>query len=272
MAYVVMPFFGGAEADSSLPLAEASALGALRLDSTLADAHLALGVVRRYQWRWDEAERHLRRAVALAPDDATGHQWLGGTLYATGRIGEAMPEMRAARRLDPYSAVIAGDFVYALSVARDTAMLSESVRMLELDTMLAVSHAMSGLVLLRVGQPDAALRHFATARRLGDAPYSSGFEVMAMQAAGRTAEASAAYAALLGTLSKGGGTAWDATNAAVAVGDLERAMSLLEHVVERRESIVSEFSLPCDEGFATLHADRRFRDLLARAGMQPCRR
>jgi TolB-like protein/tetratricopeptide (TPR) repeat protein len=272
MAYVVMPFFGGATADSSLPLAEVHALGALRLDSTLADAHLALGNVRRYQWRWEEAERHLRRAVALAPDDATAHQWLGGVLYATGRIGEAMPEMREARRLDPYSAVIAGDFVYALTVAGDTAMVTESARVLELDTLLAVSHAVAGLVSLRVGQADAALRSFATARRLGEAPYTSGFEVAAMQAAGRTKEASAAYAALLRTLAEQGGTAWDAANAAVAMGDVERTFALLEHLVTRRESIVSEFSLPCDQGFAALHSDRRFGELLARAGMQPCRR
>ena len=54
--------------------------GGGRADSLMAfaDAHLALGGIRRYQWRWDEAERHLRRAAELAPGDATAHQWLGG--------------------------------------------------------------------------------------------------------------------------------------------------------------------------------------------------
>ncbi len=272
MAYGVLPFFGGATADSTVPLAEASALGALRLDSTLADAHLALGNVRRYQWRWDDAERHLRRSVELAPDDATAHQWLGGVLYSTGRIGEGIVEMREARRLDPYSAVIAGDFVYALSVARDTSMLSESARMVELDTTLAISHAVAGMVFLRTGHPDSALRSFAKARRLGDAPYSLGFEVAALWASGRTREARSAYAALLRRLPREDDATWDAAYAAAAMGDVERAFLLLGRLVERHEAIVSEFSLPCDDGFASLRSDPRFDRLLASAGMRACRR
>ena len=180
--------------------------------------------------------------------------------------------MREARRLDPYSAVIAGDFVYALSVARDTSMLSESVRMVELDTTLAVSHAVAGMVLLRAGQPDSALRSFARARQLGDAPYSLGFEVAALWASGRTQEARSAYTALLRRLAHEDDATWDAAYAAAALGDVDRAFSLLERLVTRHEAIVSEFSLPCDDGFASLRSDPRFDRLLASAGMRACRR
>jgi len=151
-------------------------------------------------------------------------------------------------------------------------MLSESARMVELDTTLAISHAVAGMVFLRTGHPDSALRSFAKARRLGDAPYSLGFEVAALWASGRTREARSAYAALLRRLPREDDATWDAAYAAAAMGDVERAFLLLGRLVERHEAIVSEFSLPCDDGFASLRSDPRFDRLLASAGMRACRR
>jgi TolB-like protein len=272
IGYQSLAYYGGGSADSLMALAEPMALAALQLDSTLADAHLALGGIRRYQWRWADAERHLRRAAELAPDDATAHQWLGGVLYATGRAGDAVGEMRQARRLDPFSAAIAGDVVYTLLIAGDTAMTREAARMMELDTTLAVSHMIAGLVALWNGRPEEALRALATARQLRNAPELRGFEVAALRAAGRNAAAGRLYRELLQAQAQGTAANADAAYAAAAMGDTERAFALLDRMVERHEPLVTEISVPCDSGFAALHGDPRFAALLSRAGMQPCRR
>lgn len=72
MAYVVLPVFTASPSvDSALALAKRSATRALALDSTLADAHLALAYGLKMQWRWADAEPHFRAAVAMSPDDAT---------------------------------------------------------------------------------------------------------------------------------------------------------------------------------------------------------
>jgi Tfp pilus assembly protein PilF len=62
---------------SSIALAQQSAARALALDSTLADAHLAMANALKMKWRWAESERHFRAALALAPDDAPAHHWHG---------------------------------------------------------------------------------------------------------------------------------------------------------------------------------------------------
>src|SRR3982750_4287794 len=54
-----------------MPLAKAAAERALQLDETLTEAHVALsGVLLFYEWNWPEAERHLKRALDLAPSSA----------------------------------------------------------------------------------------------------------------------------------------------------------------------------------------------------------
>ena len=73
MSYDLLPDYGGAPADSVIPLAEAHAEQALALDPGLADAHLALGDVRVHQWRWADAERELDRSVSLDPSNPTVH-------------------------------------------------------------------------------------------------------------------------------------------------------------------------------------------------------
>ena len=66
--------------------------GRSTLDSTLGNAHAALGVVReQYEYDWAGAERELRRAIALDPGYATAHQWYAEYLSVdrAGRRGAA---------------------------------------------------------------------------------------------------------------------------------------------------------------------------------------
>ena len=87
--------------------AEAAALQALALDSTLAGPHAALGFVKYWgRHEWEEGERELRRAIDLKPAYATAHQWLALLLAFVGRLDEAETEARTALALDPLSIVI----------------------------------------------------------------------------------------------------------------------------------------------------------------------
>ncbi|HWA56894.1 MAG TPA: protein kinase, partial [Gemmatimonadales bacterium] len=118
MAQVVLPLFEPVREDSLLALASRNATRALRLDSTLADAHLALAYALKGQWRWQESEREFQRAVTLAPEDATVRHWYGILLHATGRIDEALAQLDLARQLDPLAIQIQTDWYYVLYLAR----------------------------------------------------------------------------------------------------------------------------------------------------------
>ncbi|MEO1369067.1 MAG: hypothetical protein AAFX50_17970, partial [Acidobacteriota bacterium] len=80
---------------------------ALEIDSELAAAHAALGLLRLFRdldWRGSEAA--YRRAVALEPSHAQAHQWLSEMLSLVGRHGEALEHIHIAVDLNPLSPLV----------------------------------------------------------------------------------------------------------------------------------------------------------------------
>jgi TolB-like protein/DNA-binding SARP family transcriptional activator len=76
--------------------------GALDRDSTLGEAHAALGILRLfYEWDWDGAERALRRAIELNPSDPHAHHHLANYLLVIGRFDDAIAARQRAADLDP---------------------------------------------------------------------------------------------------------------------------------------------------------------------------
>jgi tetratricopeptide (TPR) repeat protein len=102
-----------------IPKARAAALKALELDGNLAEAHASLAVIaRNYDWDWQTAEQEFRRAIALDPNYATGHQWYAEHLAFSGRFEESFAEIERARQLDPLSLIIQADKAAGLYFAR----------------------------------------------------------------------------------------------------------------------------------------------------------
>ncbi len=169
MSYVVLPIFTTSiPADSAIMLAQRSAARALALDSTLADAHLAMAYALKMKWRWPESERHFRAALSLAPDDAPAHHWYGVYLYAIGRPEESAKELQRARELDPFGSTIGTDGAIALYAARRFGEArAEIQRAYALDSTKSDTHLILGLIQLAMGHADSALHSFENARRHG---------------------------------------------------------------------------------------------------------
>jgi DNA-binding winged helix-turn-helix (wHTH) protein/TolB-like protein/Tfp pilus assembly protein PilF len=97
----------GPEREENYRQARAAALRAVRIDEELAEAHTALGWIRRnYEWDWPGAEDEFRRAIELNPNSADAHQWYGLLLTTLGRMDEAMAEMERVLELNPLSWVV----------------------------------------------------------------------------------------------------------------------------------------------------------------------
>ncbi|MGQ0537781.1 MAG: tetratricopeptide repeat protein, partial [Gemmatimonadaceae bacterium] len=106
-AYNVLGTYSFMAPQEALPRARAAAEQARTLDSTLAEAHAALGFALFWHERdWSGAEHELRRAIALNASYATAHHWYSLLLSDLGRHDEAIGEMRTALRLDPLSPII----------------------------------------------------------------------------------------------------------------------------------------------------------------------
>jgi serine/threonine-protein kinase len=271
MAQVVLPLFTDLPPDSLLALASQNAERALRLDPTLADAHLALAYSLKGQWRWDDSERQFREALARAPDDATVHHWYGVLLYVIGRIDEAVAQLRLAKQLDPLAVQIGTDLYYALYLARryDEAF-TEAMRVWAMDTTKADGSLQIGMIQLARGRPDRALLAFEAARRLGIGFDMRAFLSTTYRRLGRTRQADSLYGAVLDQYRADRSLAYAAAIAATGAGDLDRAMTAVAQTIDRRSLFVTEISLPCDPLFDPLKQDPRFAKMLASVGMKVC--
>lgn len=75
---------------------------ALASDPDNASALGALGeYYRRFEWRWDDAQALLQRALALDPNDVEAHLSYSYYLSGAGRCKEALEHARAAVEIDP---------------------------------------------------------------------------------------------------------------------------------------------------------------------------
>jgi TolB-like protein len=77
---------------------------ALTLDPELSDAHAALGnIAHMYDWDWQEAEKHLTKALEMAPGNSQALAWKAEVLDTSSRPEEALELAWRAAEIDPLS-------------------------------------------------------------------------------------------------------------------------------------------------------------------------
>ena len=99
--YALLPQYAGTPSSETLPKARASALRALQIDDSLAEAHTSLGYINMHLWQVEEFEKEFKRAIELNPNYPTAHQWYAAYLRTMGRLDEALAENKRAQQLDP---------------------------------------------------------------------------------------------------------------------------------------------------------------------------
>jgi len=120
---------GWEDARTALPIAERTALAAIRADDEDPWAHFALGYVYLYTRRFDDALAESELALRLNPSFALAQGLQGMTLSYAGRWEEGSMAIRRALRLsprDPFSASYYAAAAYAQFVGRD---YEEAVRL-----------------------------------------------------------------------------------------------------------------------------------------------
>ena len=175
-AYILLPFYAGADRLDAFSKAKDAALKALRLDSNLAEAHAALGKVLFFsEIDLTGAMREYKRAIELQPNDATAHHWLGNdALAALGRSEDAIAQGRRAVELDPLSPVINTDFGTTFYYAHRYEDSAKQLRKtLEIDPTFFYAHFNLGIALQAAGDLSGAIAEYEKAKRLGDNIYVS---------------------------------------------------------------------------------------------------
>ncbi len=100
--------------------AEAAAMKALQLDSTLSEPHTSLAYIKfYYYWDWEGAEKEFLKAIQLEPRYALAYDTYCYFLTAMERFPEARVAVDKAIQLDPLSAQINTDKGFYLFYALD---------------------------------------------------------------------------------------------------------------------------------------------------------
>ena len=113
MALALTPYFQSTPASEVFDEAITSAEFALHLDPTLAQPHIALGMIYQTVYEWDRAGRHLRIAVDTDPHDVEARMQYGRFLLIRDSVRAALVQFRAARSEDPASGLVASWVSYA---------------------------------------------------------------------------------------------------------------------------------------------------------------
>ncbi len=121
-SYMFTAHMGWMDMAAAMPIAERSALAAIRADGEDPWAHHALGHVYLFARRFEDSLAEFELALRLNPNFALAQGFHGLSLSYGGRWQEADEAARRALRLsprDPYSAVYTGIVAYARFLARD---------------------------------------------------------------------------------------------------------------------------------------------------------
>ena len=250
------------------PRAKAATAKALELDSTLAEVHHRLAVVRGWtDWDWEGANAEFRRALEINPNYAEARAVYSHLLMIMSRPQEAMGQIERALELDPHNPMFQAFYGVVLMFARryDDAIVQYRNA---LRTTPNLTFAQTGLWnVFHLKQMYAEALEVAKAyfSALGDHEveealdrgYAQGGYQGAMRRAAETlaARSRTTFVPPLGV-----------ARLYRYAGDNDRALEWLEKGYEERSPTMPYLGMP---GFDSLRDDPRFQSLLRRMNLPP---
>lgn len=268
-AYELMAYLAMLPPEEAHLRARAAAERALEIEPDLAEAHVSLATVLVDYYRdWSRAGELYRRALALKPEYAMGHQLYAEYLRDLGRFDEALVEIDEAIRLDPISPFFRMVRGIVLHMARrQKESLEAFEQLLQATPDYVMAYFFMSLPLAATAQFDRVLEALAKVDPDGTFPDAMGIRGAVLARMGRRDEAEATIQALR-RIGKGHYVLpFHEAGIRVGLGEYDQAIELLEQDADRR----SWFSrlLGVSPGLDELRSLPRFQALLARVRRGP---
>jgi len=145
---------------------------ALRLDSTIAESHIAkANAYLFYEWKWKEGYNALQKALKLNPGAVEVYELLGFYYIVMGEIEKAVQTLEEAQSLDPLSPIVTSSLgnMYIFAERYDDA-LAQAEKLLEMDPAMRLAMEMKGWATGLKGNWEGALLYFEEVHRLTNHP------------------------------------------------------------------------------------------------------
>lgn len=266
-AYNYLGWLGGV-AREVYPLAKQTALTALEIDETLAEAHAVLGYAATfYDWDWETAERELERAITLNPNYAEGYLHYSWYLGSQLRLEESRASIVRASELDPLSLVIHTNMANYYQWNRDfDSALAQTKRVLELAPNLPLALLFSGMAYWGKEKYDEAAKGFAKLVELAG-PQFKGYLGYSQAKGGYIENAIATLDEMTALSRREPIQAFQFALVMLGLERIEEAMTFLENAFEERACAWFPY-IRQESFFDPLRGHPRFRDLVRRLNFQ----
>ncbi|KPJ70282.1 hypothetical protein AMJ44_00120 [candidate division WOR-1 bacterium DG_54_3] len=161
-SYSALPDYSSLPPNELYPKSTEAVLKALEIDSTLAEAHTQLAIIKmEYNWDWEVAGQEFRRALELNPGYANGHFLYAYYLMYKGRSDEAIKEIKRASELDPLNLLIKTSVGRIFYYNRQHDQAIEALhKSLEMDPNFVNTHYCLGLTYMQKSRYEEALAEF----------------------------------------------------------------------------------------------------------------
>lgn len=268
-AYATFSLSGEVPANEAMPLGKAAAIRALQLDESLAESHIAVGLIAFwYDWKWREAGKSYQRAMAIDPNSPLPYFYAAHLHSNSGRHEEAIAMGRRARELDPLSLItssLEGQFNFY--GGRHEEAIFRLQKTLELEPAFWHPHLILSMIYIEKGMfAEAVAEADQAAKRAGGNVQATSIKGYALAKAGKLAEARAVLDELRQLATTRYVAAYNLAVIHNALGETDAAFDHLEKAYAQR-SVLMVF-LKVDPKWSNLRNDKRYQDLLLRTGLQ----
>ncbi|HEX8246545.1 MAG TPA: tetratricopeptide repeat protein [Pyrinomonadaceae bacterium] len=258
-----------AQPEAAYRKAEEYAVKAIALNPDLAEARISLGMaVYRNTKNFEQAEKHFLRAIEINPSLSAAHHWYGVILIETGRVEDAIREIKIAAELEPSSAAIH----YTLgAVLFNEKKYAEAIphfdRAIENSKNFAGAYGTKAIAQQILGDYDGALETYRSVRIInGEDENEPAWLLMQAQAhagMGRREQSLAALNRFFQTTEYRKDPLLHLFNRAVVynlLGETDKAFACLEKIEGKSSEQINLISR--DPRLANLHRDPRFQRLI----------
>ena len=267
--YAHIAFFSPYPPKLSYGKAKVAAAKALEIDNTLADAHVAIGVVKMsYEYDWVGAEEAFSRAIKLNPGLWTAHYHYGFYQFCIGHSDEGIAAIKRAFELDPLSIPINSFLGLGFIIARQYEQAIEILqRVLEIVPNDPSSMANLGLVYAKKGTYEEAIAILKRGANLfPENPFLLSALGYAYGVAGKQDEAQKIVNRFIEISKEKYFSPMFISRVYAGMGDVDKAIEWLEKGYEERDPVVCVVkSVPSHD---YMHSDPRFQALLKKMGLE----
>lgn len=249
------------------PKAREAAIKALQIEPDLGEAHATLGYVSHYDWEWADAEKSLRRAIALNPSNALARIWYANLLSSLRRLDEATEQALIARELDPLSMIVATNVGWVYHRAgRHPEAIAEYERALRLDPTYLQAHMRKADAYIELRRFDDAI---AAAEAVVQLSQRNPVDVLLLERtkllAGRPNDFDRHLSAIVAGASATYASPAMIANALFAAGRTDEGFQWLERAYQERANNIAYLAV--EPHYHRVRDDPRFQQMLRRIGL-----